>query len=353
MTKRRVLVLCGGISTEHGVSVVSAKGVISSLDRNRNEVITVGITRTGAWRRLDLLDDLGSGSDGLPVVTEDDGEAVRLIRGPDGPTLETPSGSVPIDVVFPVLHGTGGEDGAIQGFLETIGVAYVGSGVAACALGMAKHLAKPVLEASGVEVTPWTTATVHQVRNDLQAVVDGVLGRFQLPVFVKPSEQGSSVGVHKARDSAELAKAIEDAVSYDGTALIEEAIEGREVEVSVLGNEAPMASVVGEIIPCNDFYDFEAKYLAEGSELIIPAQLPDGVAERIQGMAVRAYLALGCEGLARVDFFVQSERILCNEINTMPGFTPISMYPKLWEASGLAFPDLLERLIELALERHG
>jgi D-alanine-D-alanine ligase len=352
MSRRRVLVLFGGISTEHGVSVVSAKGVIGALDPARNEVIAAGITRSGEWRHIADLGTLEAGSDGLPVVSGTDGEPAALVRSPDGPLFRSEDPSA-IDVVFPVLHGTGGEDGAIQGFLETIGVPYVGSGVAASALGMAKHLSKPVLEAAGVDVTPWTSVNIHQVRADLEAVVDGVVARFALPVFVKPSAQGSSVGVHKARDLSELAKAIEDAVSYDGTALVEEAIEGNEVEVSILGNSDPEASVVGEIIPCNEFYDFEAKYLASGSELVIPARLAPGVEQRIQAMAVTAYRALGCKGLARVDFFVSGDRVLCNEINTMPGFTPISMYPKLWEASGLAYPDLLERLIELALEPHG
>jgi D-alanine-D-alanine ligase len=352
MSKRRVLVVFGGISTEHGVSVVSAKGVIGALDPARNEVLAVGITKAGEWRHISDLEALSAGSDGLPVVREADGVSATLARSPDGPVLEAAT-RTPIDVVFPVLHGTGGEDGSIQGYLETIGVAYVGSGVTASALGMVKHLSKPILEAAGVEVTPWMVTSAPQVRADLQAVTDGVLARFELPVFVKPSAQGSSVGVHKARDASELAKAIEDAVSYDGTALIEEAIAGREVEISVLGNDDPLASVVGEIIPCNEFYDFDAKYLAQGSELVIPADLPSGVTERIQVAAVRAYQALGCRGLARVDFFVSGDRVLCNEINTMPGFTPISMYPKLWEASGLAYPDLLDRLIELALEHHG
>lgn len=349
---RRVLVLFGGISSEHEISVVSAQGICGALDPERFEVIPVGITKEGAWVACPQGPAALTAASGiLPEITGSDGPAAVLRRGRAGAILESAGEETPIDVVFPVLHGEGGEDGAIQGYLETIGVPYVGAGVAASALGMAKHLQKSVLVAAGVDVTPWLVVRRAEALADMDALVDRARQRFGLPVFVKPSSQGSSVGVHKPKDAGELAKAIEDAVSYDGVALIEEAIAGHEVEVAVLGDRDPEASVVGEIVPCHEFYDFEAKYLLEGSELIIPADLPSEVSERVRTAAIIAYRAIGCEGMARIDFFVSGDRILCNEINTIPGFTPISMYPKLWEATGVAYPDLLGRLIDFAVQR--
>lgn len=353
MTRRRVLLLFGGTSSEHEVSVVSGQGVAAALDPSRVEVIAVGIAKSGAWVRVAAVDALPSSPGLLPHVGEEDGEPAFLRRDGENVILVTPQTEELIDVVFPVLHGPGGEDGRIQGFLETLGVPYVGAGVAASALGMAKHLCKPLFERAGVEVTPWVTVTATQATRDLDGVVEMVLARFALPVFVKPSAQGSSMGVSKARTPAELAKAIDVATSFDGIALVEEAIAGREIEVAILGGAEPRASVPGEVVPCNEFYDYEAKYLVDGSELIIPADLPETVAERVRAAACAAFLAIGCEGLARVDFFVDGDRILCNEINTMPGFTPISMYPKLWEASGITYPDLLQELLELAVTRRG
>jgi D-alanine-D-alanine ligase len=347
----RVAVLYGGISAEHEVSVTSARGVLTALDPERYEVVPIGIARDGTW----LLPtrspgQLSSAHGTLPPVDPSDGASGTLERREGRAQLV---GGAPIDVCFPVLHGTGGEDGTIQGFLETLGVAYVGSGVTASANAMAKHVAKVILADAGIPVVPWLTVTARQ----LDASHDDVVARCEercgaYPVFVKPDAQGSSVGVHKVRDADQLVKALSDAIRYGGLALIEEAIEGREIECAILGSDDPRASVLGEITPCNEFYDYEAKYLADGSVLTIPAVLEPAMTERIRDLAVRAFTALGCDGLARVDFFVRGDEVFCNELNTMPGFTPISMYPKLWEASGVAYPELLDRLIALALERH-
>lgn len=350
MTQRlRIAVLYGGTSTEHEVSVTSARGVLTALDPDRYEIIPIGISRDGTWTLPERSPaELPAAHGTLPPVDPGAGTPGTLERHGGRAQL---AGRGPIDVCFPVLHGTGGEDGAIQGFLETLGVAYVGSGVTASASAMAKHVAKLLLADAGIPVVPWIPVRAHELSAP-EPIVDAVEARFPYPVFVKPNAQGSSVGVHKAHDADGLIKALADAVRYDGLALIEEAIAGREIECAILGNADPQASVCGEITPCNEFYDYEAKYLADGSVLTIPADLEASVSERVRALAVRAFTALDCAGLARVDFFVRGDEIFCNELNTMPGFTPISMYPKLWEASGIGYPELLDRLIALAIERH-
>lgn len=311
----------------------------------------VAIAQDGSWRLPSKGPAAHEQEHGtLPAVDPLDGLDGSFIRTPAGVQIASTGASV--DVCFPVLHGPGGEDGAIQGYLETMGVPYVGSGVSASAAAMHKHLAKPLLQASGVPVVPWLTVTADDVSSRLEQRVAHAVSSLGLPAFVKPSAQGSSVGVHKAASTQELSEAIVDAVAYDGVVLIEQAIDGAEIECAVLGNREPKASVLGHIEPCNEFYDYEAKYLAEGSVLTIPADLPALIAEKVRRLAVEAFTALGCSGLARVDFFVKGAEIWCNELNTMPGFTPISMYPKLWEATGIAYPRLLDELIELALERH-
>jgi D-alanine-D-alanine ligase len=257
-----------------------------------------------------------------------------------------------IDLVFPVLHGPGGEDGTVQGVLDTLGVPYVGAGVAASALGMDKSLQKPVFAQAGIPVTPWIALTEAEVGADKQAAVRRAQDAVGLPAFTKPAGLGSSVGVSKCKTLEELLHGIERALVHDHTILVEQAVHGRELECAVLGNEDPEASVVGEVVPAHEFYDYEAKYLIEGSELIIPARIPDAAAEQIKRFSVQAFKAIGCSGMARVDFFLSGDRVLLNEINTIPGFTPISMYPKLWEASGIPYAKLIDRLIELALERH-
>jgi D-alanine-D-alanine ligase len=254
--------------------------------------------------------------------------------------------------VFILLHGPGGEDGTVQGLLETLRVPYVGAGVAASALGMDKSLQKPVFADVGIPVTPWITVTDAEFARDPAAVLRRAQDTIGLPAFTKPANLGSSVGVSKCRTPMELQRGIERALDHDRTALVENAIDARELECAVLGNDDPEASVVGEVVPANEFYDYEAKYLNEGSKLLIPAPVPESVSEQIRRYAVQAFKAIGCAGMARVDFFWDGDRIFLNEINTIPGFTPISMYPKLWDATGIPYAKLIDRLIELALERH-
>jgi D-alanine-D-alanine ligase len=344
--KVRVAVLYGGISEEHEVSVVSARGVINAMDRDRYDVVPVAISKSGAWllpaRSPDLLPEPKGA---YPAVDETGGSAIALGRG-------GALGDEKIDVVFPLLHGPGGEDGTVQGMLDVLGVPYVGAGVAASAVGMDKSLQKPVFANAGIPVTPWISVTRNEFDADQGAHVARALDAIGLPCFVKPANLGSSVGVSKCKTAEDVRPAIEEALRHDRVALVERAIEGRELECAVLGNDDPDASVVGEIVPVNEFYDYEAKYLADGSKLFIPAEIPARVADAIRRYAITAFKAIGCAGMARVDFFLSRDgEIFLNEINTIPGFTPISMYPKLWEASGIPYAKLIDRLVELALER--
>lgn len=363
--KVRVALLFGGRSGEHAISAATAAGVLKAIDRDKYDVLPVGITRDGRW--VVASDDpavweLRSGR--LPEVTAAAGSEVVLSASVDGPQLQVlEAGSVPevlsqVDVVFPVLHGPFGEDGTVQGLLELADVRYVGSGVLASAVGMDKHYMKLVFAAHGLPVGPYVVVTPRdwsQRREDVLTRVKDL----RLPVFVKPARAGSSLGVTRVDDLADLERAVEDAQVHDPKVLVEEGLEGREIECAVLGgrgDDAPRASVVGEIVvdvASGVFYDFEAKYIEDDTaRLDIPADVPDTVSERVRELAVRAFEAIGAEGIARVDTFVDAEgQVVLNEINTMPGFTPISMYPKLWEASGLAYPDLIDELIQLALER--
>jgi D-alanine-D-alanine ligase len=362
--KVRVALLFGGRSGEHAISAATAAGVLKAIDRDKYDVIPVGITRTGQW--VVASDDpavweLRSGR--LPEVTAASGSEVVLSSSSDGPQLQVlEAGSVPevlaqVDVVFPVLHGPFGEDGTVQGLLELADVRYVGSGVLASAVGMDKHYMKLVFAAHGLPVGPYVVVTPRdwsQRREDVLTRVKGL----RLPVFVKPSRAGSSLGVTRVDDLADLESAVEYAQVHDPKVLVEEGIAGREIECAVLGGRAdtsPRASVVGEIVVDGDgqFYDFEAKYIEDDTaRLDIPADVPAAVSERVRDLAVQAFEAVGAEGIARVDTFVAPEgHVVLNEINTMPGFTPISMYPKLWEASGLSYPELIDELIQLALER--
>jgi D-alanine-D-alanine ligase len=362
--KVRVALLFGGRSGEHAISAATAAGVLKAIDRDKYDVLPVGITRTGQW--VVASDDpavweLRSGR--LPEVTAASGSEVVLSSSSDGPQLQVlEAGSVPevlaqVDVVFPVLHGPFGEDGTVQGLLELADVRYVGSGVLASAVGMDKHYMKLVFAAHGLPVGPYVVVTPRdwsQRREDVLTRVKGL----RLPVFVKPSRAGSSLGVTRVDDLADLESAVEYAQVHDPKVLVEEGIAGREIECAVLGGRAdtsPRASVVGEIVVDGDgqFYDFEAKYIEDDTaRLDIPADVPAAVSERVRDLAVQAFEAVGAEGIARVDTFVTPEgHVVLNEINTMPGFTPISMYPKLWEASGLSYPELIDELIQLALER--
>jgi D-alanine-D-alanine ligase len=363
--KVRVALLFGGRSGEHAISAATAAGVLKAIDRDKYDVIPVGITRDGRW--VVASDDpavweLRSGT--LPEVTAASGSEVVLSTTADGPQLQVlEAGAVPavlaqVDVVFPVLHGPFGEDGTVQGLLELADVRYVGSGVLASAVGMDKHYMKLVFAAHGLPVGPHVVVTPQDWAHRREDVLTRVK-ELQLPVFVKPARAGSSLGVTRVDDLADLERAVEDAQVHDPKVLVEQGIDGREIEGAVLGGRgaaAPRASVPGEIVvdhAARAFYDFEAKYVDEGPvRLEAPADLPPTVTERVRDLAVRAFEAIGAEGIARVDTFVTPEgQVVLNEINTMPGFTPISMYPRMWEASGLAYPDLIDELIQLALDR--
>jgi D-alanine-D-alanine ligase len=356
MKRRRVAVLFGGRSAEHEVSCLSARSVIDALDPERTEVIPIGITREGRWYRAAGPPALPSESGRMPEITEGSGSAVELategasteIVGADG-SRET------IDVVFPVLHGPYGEDGTVQGLLELAGVPYVGAGVLGSAIGMDKDVQKRLFLAAGLPVGPYE-AVRESVWADDPETIEAAAEALGYPVFTKPATLGSSVGVSKVHGAQELAGGLEEAFRYAREALVEKAAEGaREIECAVLGNDDPVASVAGEIVPAgHEFYDYDAKYLDEqGAQLLIPADLKPGALEDVQRLAVAAFVAVKCAGMARVDFFLLGEdELWVNELNTIPGFTSISMYPKLWDASGLSYRELVERLLDLAVERH-
>jgi D-alanine-D-alanine ligase len=332
----RVAVLAGGRSSEHDISVASARSVLAALDPDRYETTTIAIDRGGHWRL------------GAPAL---EAPGNRLLQGSVAETLPVPAESSPaqvlgsVDVVLPVLHGPFGEDGTVQGLLELAGVPYVGAGVAASALCMDKDLFKAVLRDRGIPVA----------RNATLRLGDAIANPFGYPVFVKPARLGSSVGISKAHDEAELEAAVALARRHDEKVLVEEFVAGTEVECGVLGNvdSPPLASVVGEIVPHGEWYDYAAKYDEGGSDIVVPARIPDEAAERVQALAVDSFVATECEGMARVDFFLREDgEVVVNELNTIPGFTETSVYARLFEASGLAYAQLLDRLIELALERH-
>jgi D-alanine-D-alanine ligase len=363
--KLRVGVLFGGKSGEHEISLRSARSILKAIDRKKYEVVELGISKEGRW--------LGSGeAQGLLGVVDAQAETRTPYGGGklQGLTIAAAAGEPEVgtglDVVFPVLHGTFGEDGTIQGLFELADVAYVGSGVLGSAAGMDKDAMKRMFFAAGLPLTPHVTLLRSEWKADAKKSVKVVEKALRYPVFVKPANLGSSVGISKVKMRAELGPAIDLAASFDRKIVIEEGVGGpgvkpRELEVAVLGNDAPEASVVGEIVPAKEFYDYEAKYELNGADesvSLIPAKLSAADAKRIRAMAIAAFKACDCAGLARVDFLmspaVKGKRaeIVLNEVNTMPGFTSISMYPKLWEASGLSYKKLINRLIELAVERH-
>jgi D-alanine-D-alanine ligase len=351
--KRRVVVVFGGRSAEHEVSVVSAGSVLSALDPRRYDVLIVGIDKSGRWHRLDALP--GAERPGaLPAVGPKEGQGVALARDPGESALVADDGSrQEIDVVFPLLHGPFGEDGTIQGMLELADVPYVGAGVLGSALGIDKAVQKVLLQAAGLPVVPHEVVHEREWEEDRESVEARAAG-LGFPLFVKPASLGSSVGITKVRSVEELMAAMEEALSFARKALMERSMDGaREIECGVLGNDDPVASVPGEIFPHREFYDYRSKYVEEGTRLEVPAKLPDAVTEEVQRMAVAAFQAIDCAGMARVDFFYREpDEVIVNEINTIPGFTHVSMYPRMWEASGLSYPDLVDRLIELAIERH-
>ena len=394
MKKLRVGILFGGRSGEHEVSLLSAASVLKAIDKDKYDVVPIGITKDGRWLTATDAENLLQGKlipearnlrAGDPETTQ---AAAVLARGeavvvPPEPvrregglvpfqtdaalTRRASDRAINVDVIFPVLHGTFGEDGTIQGLLELADIAYVGAGVLGSAAGMDKDVMKSLLVAAGIPIVKHVTVLRSAWEKDSKKVRKIVESKLRYPVFVKPANLGSSVGISKAHDRKELGPAIEEAAKFDRKIVIAQGVGGkrnkaREIECSVLGNDEPVASVPGEIVPVKEFYDYNAKYLDEGSELIIPAKLTKAETKRVQELAVRSFKAVDCSGLARVDFLMEpgsskgsggkSRKIYLNEINTMPGFTAISMYPKLWAASGLDYPDLIDRLIQLGLERH-
>ena len=353
MKKLSVCVLFGGMSPEHDVSLRSAEYVLNSLDKEKYNVFPLGITKEGDWI-------LYGGEDYslLPgdAWLEHPGNRRAAISPVRGQGLLSFEGDCVvrewIDVVFPVLHGENGEDGAMQGLLQLAGIPYVGPHVSASAVAMDKTLTKLVADQAGVDQAAWVLVRSTDLSNRTEQVLDQLEEKFSYPMFVKPAGTGSSVGVSKARDRQALQVALENAAKFDKKILVEEFIHGREVEVAVMGNENPMASICGEIDSGADFYDYDAKYLTDTSVAYIPARIGEEVAEQVREAAVRIYSAIGCQGLSRVDFFVtyEGERVVFNEINTLPGFTSISMYPKLFAASGIPGGQLIDELLRLAME---
>ena len=401
MAKIRVGILFGGRSGEHEVSLLSAASVVKAIDKTKYEVVPIGITKDGRWLTAEhaerllhgdaALSGAGSGADknvratqtlraGDPEATP--GAAVLAAGSsvvvPPEPRRESAlqpfqtdakvadiglrraaDRAINVDVIFPVLHGTFGEDGTIQGLLELADMAYVGAGVLGSAAGMDKDVMKALFRTAGLPIVKHVTVLRSAWESAPKKVEKLVESKVRYPVFVKPANLGSSVGISKAHDRKELGPAIEEAAKFDRKIVIEEGVGGskrkaREIECAVLGNDDPKASVAGEIVPCKEFYDYDAKYLAEGSELVIPAKLSKAEMKRVQALAVAAFQAVDCSGLARVDFLMdpKSRKMYVNEINTMPGFTAISMYPKLWAATGVSYPELIDRLIQLGMERH-
>lgn len=347
MAKIRVGIVYGGRSVEHEVSIASATSILQALDPSRYEVQLVAISKEGRWH-------LG-GAELLPEAVLD-AQEVTLPAVPGQRELVSVADRVPVaelDVILPIVHGTGGEDGSLQGFLELAGIPYVGAGVLGSAVQMDKDVTKRLLAAAGLPVVPGTCVRLHSWRTDPEGVARSIAGELGLPLFVKPACLGSSVGISKVTSATDLPAAIDEAARYDTKILVEKAVDARELEIAVLGNEVPEASVPGEIVPHSEFYDYESKYVDEGTELLVPAPVPDELAARLQQMALQAFRVLEGQGLARVDFFLSrnGEEIWINEVNSLPGFTEVSMYPRLWQESGLSYPALLDRLIELALER--
>lgn len=351
MTRRNVLVLFGGRSAEHEVSIESATSVINALEERKYNVIPVAISKTGGWlspvRSARLLGGVNKPLDVPKRELVASGGRSALIP-------VDPEGSGRVDVVFPVLHGPFGEDGTVQGLLELADVPYVGSGVTGSAVGMDKDLLKRIFRDAGLPVVHFMSVLRSRWRKSRRTVMADVRSHFRYPVFVKPACLGSSVGISKVKTHRRLGRAIDAAARFDTKILIEQGIDARELECSVLGNDDPEASCVGEVIPGGEFYDYEEKYLRDTTRLVIPADVPRKVSEEVRRLSVEAFKSADCAGLARVDFLMhrRTRRLYLSELNTMPGFTKISMYPKLWEHSGLPYHELLDRLIHLALERH-
>ena len=387
MTKLRVGVLFGGRSGEHEVSLLSAASVLQAIDQKKYEVVPIGITKEGRWVTAAHAERLLKGhaaeahegrhlragdpdtTSSAAVLAKGEGVVVPPMPGANHAALmpfETHSAElhaaqnpIDVDIIFPVLHGTFGEDGTIQGLLELADIAYVGAGVLGSAAGMDKDVMKRLFRDAGLPIVKHVTVLRGAWREEPKKVRRQIESALKYPVFVKPANLGSSVGISKVHDGSELAAAMDEAARFDRKLVIEEGVGGgkykaREIECSVLGNDQPIASVAGEVVPIKEFYDYNAKYLDEGSELIIPAKLPKAKHKEVQRLAIAAFQAVDCSGLGRVDFLMdpRSKKLYVNEINTIPGFTSISMYPKLWAATGIPYPELIDRLIQFGLERH-
>ncbi len=359
MTKKiRLGLIFGGRSAEHEVSLRSAQSVLNAIDPEKYDVTLIGISKAGKWLTgADPLKSLAAGdlsdlSNAALLGEPGKHELLVMAPGQAGGALSMAS-SAEFDVVFPLLHGPYGEDGTVQGLLELADLPYVGAGVLASAVAMDKAVCKQLLRAAGIPVTDWQLVLRSAIQADAEAVAARAAEAFAFPIFTKPCNLGSSVGVIKAHSFEALVAALRESARYDRRVLIEPGINAREIEVSVLGNAFPEASVAGEVVPVNEFYDYEAKYIDEGSALLIPAPIPAETADLARRYAVAAFQAIDAAGLARVDYLLDRDtgRLYLNEINTLPGFTSISMYPKLWEASGVSYSDLIDRLVTLALER--
>ncbi len=347
--KVQVAIICGGISAEHEVSLHSARNIVAAVDRAKFNLILIGIDKKGQWFKHDPTDFLLYPDSATDIALRNDGLAVTLARRGDRTFVNSDNGAEHLDAVFPVLHGTYGEDGAVQGFFRMLQTPLVGCDLTSSAICMDKDLAKQVLYAAGIQVAPGQVMTRYQ--RDCFCATE-TARRLGWPIFVKPARLGSSVGISKAENEDALMEAIDIALQYDSKILLEAAIKGREMECAVLGNGNPQVSVPGEIVPLDDFYSYKAKYVDErGAELIAPANLTAEEKQSLQEIARHTFQVLGCRGMARVDMFLTAEgKVYVNEVNTIPGFTKISMYPKLWSVSGLPYPKLIENLIDLALK---
>ena len=356
--KIKVGLIFGGRSGEHEVSFCSASSIIKAIDKDKYTVVPIGITKEGRWispqdSELALQSGRIEGKNTVILLNDPSGRA--LIRIDNNQRLDKSSASERVDLIFSVLHGPYGEDGTVQGLLELADIPYVGAGVAASAISMDKDLMKIIFKQRNLPILKWLTIKRKEWQKDKEKILSIIQNGFEYPLFVKPTNLGSSVGITKVHKKEELEKAIDLASSYDRKILIEEGLEEvREIECGVLGNDEPRASVVGEVRPAGEFYDYDSKYIDKETQLIVPADLPDGVSQEVQEIALRAFKAVDAAGMARVDFFVSKKenKIYLSEINTIPGFTSVSMYPRLWEASGVSYPELIDRLIQLALERH-
>jgi D-alanine-D-alanine ligase len=356
--KLKVGIIFGGRSGEHEVSFCSASSIMKAINRDKYTVVPIGITKEGRWispqeSALALQSGRIEGKSTVILVNNPSGKSLISIDNHQEFKKETWEGK--LDVIFPVLHGPYGEDGTIQGLLELADIPYVGAGVAASAVSMDKELMKTIFKQKSLPVLKWLTIKRKDWQKDKEEILSLIQNTFEYPLFVKPTNLGSSVGITKVHRKEELEKAIDLASSYDRKILIEEGLEGaREIECSVLGNDEPQTSVVGEVKPAGEFYDYDSKYIDQATQLIVPADLPENVSEKVRKIALCAFKAIDAAGMARVDFFVtkKENKIYLNEINTIPGFTSVSMYPRLWEASGVFYPELIDRLIQMALERY-